>query len=309
MEMEQENAWTWLDGEWLPKDKALITVGTHSLHYGLGCFEGIRSYSCDAGPAIFRLDAHLERLEGSAKILGLELPFQRERLRDVCIEAVRRNRLGDGYIRPLVFLGDEKLGMDTTGLSVRVAVLAWAWGRYLGPDALERGVRAKISSWSRHHPNVMPCRAKSVAAYTNSILAAREARSEGYDEAILLDTDGFVAEGPGENLFVVRRGEILEPEMTVALDGITRRTIHALAADLGLPLRACRLTRDDLYLADEAFFVGTAAEITPVTEIDRRRVGKGEPGPMTRSLQERYFALVRGKDEARADWLTPVGSA
>lgn len=302
--MEQGQAWTWLDGEWLPREKALVTVGTHSLHYGLGCFEGIRTYVGTGGPTIFRLDDHLERLAQSAKLLGLDLPVEHDVIRRVCIEATTRNHLGDGYIRPLVFLGDERLGMDTTGLSVRVAVLAWNWGRYLGINALEHGARVKISSWARLHPNVQPCRAKSVAGYTNSILAAREARADGYDEAILLDTEGFVAEGPGENVFVVRHGEILEPELTVALDGITRRTVHALASEQGLSVRACRLTRDDLCLADEAFFVGTAAEITPIVEVDRRRVGDGKRGPLTKRLQESYFACVRGEAVAHADWLT-----
>lgn len=306
MKFSEREGWIWLDGEWLPWQNAQVHLATHTLHYGLGCFEGIRCYAGAQGVAVFRLDEHLERLEDSAKVLGLALPYSRATLREVCLEAARRNGLGDAYLRPLVFLGDERLGINPAGVRVRVAVLGWPWGAYLGPQALEQGVRARISSWARLHPNTHPCRAKAIAAYTNAILAAKEARDDGFDEAILLDTEGFVAEGPGENVFVVKHGALIEPEVTVALAGITRRTLHTLAADLGLSVCSTRLTRDDLYLADEVFFCGTAVEITPVVEIDRRRIGNGTRGPLTAALQARYFATVRGEHPAHAAWLTPL---
>ncbi|WP_341679395.1 branched-chain amino acid transaminase [Niveibacterium sp. SC-1] len=306
MASQMKDGWIWMDGEFRRGEAATVHVGTHTLHYGLGCFEGIRSYAGPDGVHVFQLDAHIERLAESARLLGLELPYSQDTLAAACIETVRRNGLTDGYLRPLVFLGDERLGIDPEGLSVHVAIMAWSWGRYLGPEALDKGVRARISSWQRHHPNVMPTRAKSIASYTNSILASREARAEGYDEAILLDTEGFVAEGPGENIFVVRKGRLIEPDLVVALDGITRRTVHALARTLGLELESARLTRDALYLADEVFFSGTAAEITPVVEIDRKRVGDGRPGPVTRALQEAFFAAVRGQSSAHREWLSAV---
>lgn len=306
MSMENRDGWIWMDGQWLPWREAKVHAMTHTLHYGLGCFEGIRAYATPAGPAIFRLDEHVERLFDSAHILGLALPFERADIRAACCEAVRRNGLDGGYIRPLVFLGAEKAGVDPLGAATHVMVAAWPWGAYLGDGAMERGIRVKVASFARHHVNVQMCRAKSVSTYTNSILACREARAEGYDEALLLDTDGFVAEGPGENVFVVKRGVIYEPEITSALDGITRRTLQVLAADAGYEIRARRITRDELYIADEVFFTGTAAEITPVVEVDRRRVGSGRPGPLTRELQRRFFACVRGEDAAHVDWLTRV---
>lgn len=307
MTFSDRDGWIWLDGNWLPWRNAQVHLATHTLHYGLGCFEGIRCYQGPQGVNLFRLDDHLARLEDSAKVLGLNLPFDRATLGEVCQESVRRNGLTDGYLRPLVFLGDERLGINPAGIRVRVAVLGWPWGAYLGPQALENGVSVRVSSWARLHPNTHPCRAKAIAAYTNAILAAREARDDGFDEAILLDTDGFVAEGPGENVFIVKRGELIEPELTVALDGITRRTIHALAADLGLTVRAARLTRDDLYIADEVFFCGTAVELTPVVTVDRRPVGNGQRGPLTASLQKRFFACMRGEITARSEWLTRCG--
>lgn len=306
MSMENRDGWIWMDGQWLPWREAKVHAMTHTLHYGLGCFEGIRAYPTAAGPAIFRLDEHIERLFDSAHILGLALPFERADIRAACCEAVRRNGLEGGYIRPLVFLGAEKAGVDPLGAATHVMVAAWPWGAYLGDGALERGIRVKVASFARHHVNVQMCRAKAVSTYTNSILACREARAEGYDEALLLDTDGFVAEGPGENVFMVKRGVIYEPEITSALDGITRRTLQVLAEEAGYGIRARRITRDELYIADEVFFTGTAAEITPVVEVDRRRVGSGRPGPVTQELQRRFFACVRGEDAAHADWLTPA---
>lgn len=307
MSMEDRGGWIWMDGQWLPWRDAKVHAMTHTLHYGLGCFEGIRAYATADGPAVFRLDDHVERLFDSAHILGLEMPFDRDALRSACCEAISRNGLASGYIRPLVFLGAEKAGIDPAGAAVHVMVAAWVMNAYLGDKGMEQGIRVKVASFARHHVNVQMCRAKSVSTYTNSILACREARAEGYDEALLLDTDGFVAEGPGENVFVVKRGVIWEPEITSALDGITRRTIHALAQEAGYEIRARRITRDELYVADEVFFTGTAAEITPVVEVDRRRVGSGQPGVMTRELQQRFFAAVRGEDRRHAEWLTRVG--
>lgn len=307
MSMEDRDGWIWMDGHWLPWRDARVHAMTHTLHYGLGCFEGIRAYATADGPAVFRLDDHVERLFDSAHILGLEMPFDRDTLHSACCEAISRNGLASGYIRPLVFLGAEKAGIDPAGAAVHVMVAAWVMNAYLGDKGMERGIRVKVASFSRHHVNVQMCRAKSVSTYTNSILACREARAEGYDEALLLDTDGFVAEGPGENVFVVKRGVIWEPEITSALDGITRRTIHALAQEAGYEIRARRITRDELYVADEVFFTGTAAEVTPVVEVDRRRVGNGQPGVMTRELQQRFFAAVRGEDRRHAEWLTRVG--
>ncbi|ANQ83225.1 branched-chain-amino-acid transaminase [Azoarcus olearius] len=306
MSMEDRDGWIWMDGQWLPWREAKVHALTHTLHYGLGCFEGIRAYPTAHGPAVFRLDDHIERLFDSAHILGLAMPCTPAEVRAACLEAVRRNGLDGGYIRPLVFLGAEKVGVDPAGAATHVMVAAWQWGAYLGAQALERGIRVKVASFARHHVNVQMCRAKSVSTYTNSILACREARAEGYDEALLLDTDGFVAEGPGENVFVVKRGVIYEPEITSALDGITRRTLQTLATEAGYEIRARRITRDELYIADEVFFTGTAAEITPVVEVDRRRVGSGRPGPVTQALQRRFFACVRGEDPAHADWLAPA---
>lgn len=306
MRMEDRDGWIWLDGQWHPWREARVHVLTHTLHYGLGVFEGIRAYRTERGPALFRLDDHLERLFDSAHILGMGHGFSRETLAAACREILGRNGLEAGYLRPLLFLGAEKLGIDPTGAEVHAMIAAWPWQAYLGDGALERGIRVKISSFARHHVNVQMCRAKSVSTYTNSILATREAKADGYDEALLLDTDGFVAEGAAENVFMVKRGVLYEPEITSALDGVTRRTVHALAADMGLSLVSRRITRDELYCADEVFFTGTAAEITPVVEVDRRRVADGRPGTLTGELQRRYFDCVNGRDPARSEWLTYV---
>lgn len=304
--MQDHNSLIWLDGQWLPASEAKVSVLTHTLHYGYGCFEGIRAYETAAGPALFRLPEHLRRLEDSACILAIDMPFDRATLTEACREVVARNGLNSAYVRPLVFLGDEKLGVDPAGAKTHVMVAAWPWGTYLGGKALQAGIRVRVSSYARHHPNVQMCRAKAISAYANSILSVREARRDGYDEAILLDTEGYVAEGSSENLFIVRDGELLEPETTSALDGITRRTASTLACEAGLSVRAKRLTRDEVYCADEVFFTGTAAEITPVVEVDARRIGNGQPGPITRRLQQAYFAAVRGEDERHDDWLTPA---
>jgi branched-chain amino acid aminotransferase len=302
--MDDRDGWIWLDGDWLPWREARVHVLTHTLHYGYGCFEGIRAYETAGGPAIFRLDEHLRRLEDSCRILAIDLPRPRREIAAACREALSRNRLASGYIRPLVFLGSEKMGVDPAGAQSRLMVAAWPWGAYLGDKAIAEGIRVRVSSYARHHVNVQMCRAKAISTYANSILAVREARRDGYDEALLLDTDGFVAEGSGENVFLVRDGQLYEPQTTSALDGITRRTVHALAADLGMAVVAKPITRDELYCADEVFLTGTAAEVTPVVEVDRRPVGDGRPGPLTRRLQAAYFAAVRGEDERHPEWLT-----
>lgn len=304
--MQDRDGYIWLDGQWLPWREAKVHALTHTLHYGYGCFEGIRAYETANGPAIFRLDEHVRRLVDSAHILAIDLPVDRATLSSLCCEAIRRNELRSGYIRPLVFLGAEKLGVDPAGADTHVMVAAWPWGAYLGGNAIKDGIRVRVSSYARHHPNVQMCRAKAISTYANSILAVREARRDGYDEALLLDTEGYVAEGSSENVFIVRDGEVLQPETTSALDGITRRTVETLAREAGLTVRAKRITRDEVVCADEVFLTGTAAEITPVIEVDRRRIGTGQPGPVTRLLQQRYFACVSGEDASHTAWLTPI---
>jgi branched-chain amino acid aminotransferase len=292
----------WLDGRWLPWAEAVTHVMTHTLHYGLGAFEGVRAYAGRHGVHLFRLRDHTRRLLESARILKIAMPFDAATLERVQVQAVARNALGDAYVRPLLFLGPEKRGIDPTGAATHVAVAAWAWPGHFVGDALERGIRLRTASIARHHPAIHLCRAKSVATYTNSILALREARAEGRDDALLLDTDGCVAEASGANVFVVRDGVLLEPDSPSALDGITRRTVRTLATGLGLEQQRRRVTRDDAWIADEVFLCGTAAEITPVVEVDRRRIGDGTPGPITRALQARYLAAVRGKSHPQ--WLT-----
>ena len=242
----------------------------------------------------------------SAHILRIDIPFSAAALEAAQLEVVRANQLASGYIRPLAFLGAEKMGVNPDGAQVHVAIAAWPWNAYLGDDALEQGIRVKISSFARHHVNVQMCRSKSVSTYANSILANREDRDDGYDEALLLDTDGFVAEGSGENLFIVRDGRLIEPEIASALEGVTRRSIIELAGEMGIPVATRRITRDEVYIADEAFFTGTAAEVTPIVEVDRRRIGAGAPGPITRALQEKFFACVRGTDTTERGWLSYV---
>lgn len=292
----------WLDGRWLPWAEAVTHVMTHTLHYGLGVFEGVRAYDGRRGVHLFRLREHTRRLFESARILDIDMPFDAVTLERVQTEAVARNGLRDAYVRPLVFLGPEKRGIDPTGAATHVAVAAWAWSGPFVPHALDRGVTLRTSAFARHHPSIHLCRAKSVATYTNSILAVREARAEGRDDALLLDTDGCVAEASGANVFLVRDGVLIEPDGTSALDGVTRRTIRTLAVELGLAIERRRVTRDETWIADEVFLCGTAAEVTPVVEIDRRRIGHGTPGPVTRAVQERYFTAVRGA--IHPEWLT-----
>jgi branched-chain amino acid aminotransferase len=306
MSMSDRDGVIWFDGKLVPWREANIHVLTHSLHYGLAVFEGIRAYKTDKGTAIFRLHEHMERLANSAHIYQMLLPYSREQLAEACREVVRENKLESCYVRPIAFYGSEKMGVSPKGASVHVAIAAWPWGAYLGPEGLEKGIRVKTSSFARHHVNVTMARAKFAATYANSILANLEATADGYDEAMLLDVDGFVAEGSGENVFIVKNGKLYEPELTSALIGITRDAVIQLAGELGIPVISKRLTRDDVYIADEAFFTGTAAEVTPIRELDNRRIGSGARGPITQQIQSLYFDCVHGRVPGRLEWLTPV---
>jgi branched-chain amino acid aminotransferase len=306
MSMSDRDGFIWYDGKLVPWREANTHVLTHSLHYGLSLFEGLRAYKTVNGTAIFRLQEHTDRLFNSAHIFRMNMPWDKETLIEAQKEVVRVNNLESGYIRPVAFYGSEKMGISPHGASTHVAVAAWPWGAYLGEEGMERGIRIKTSSFTRHHVNVTMCRAKYAASYANSILAHMEAVDDGYDEALLLDVDGFVAEGAGENLFIIRDGQIYEPEIASALVGITRTTIHALAKDFGYTIISKRLTRDDVYTADEAFFTGTAAEVTPIRELDRRQIGAGRRGPITTQLQARFFDVVNGRVPEYAHWLTLV---
>jgi branched-chain amino acid aminotransferase len=299
----------WLDGRFVPWDEAQVHVLTHTLHYGLGAFEGIRCYEgADGSSAIFRLPEHIDRLYDSAHILRIEIPFERDELIAACVETVRVNRLHSCYLRPLVFLGDGEMGLAAVSNPVRVAIAAWPWGAYLGEDGLLRGVRVCTSSFQRMHVNTHMTKAKAVGNYVNSILAAVEARSGGYDEALLLDTDGYVAECSGENFFILRNGRAKTPPLTSVLSGITRDTVIRLLSALGVPLEEERFSRDEAYIAHEAFMTGTAAEVTPVREIDGRKIGAGRPGPITLELQRRFRSIVRGEVSEYRSWLTAVAS-
>jgi branched-chain amino acid aminotransferase len=294
----------WYDGAFVPWRSATTHVLSHSLHYGLSVFEGVRVYATAKGPALFRLEEHTARLAGSAHVYGMKLPYDRDTLMAAQVDAVRENALGHGYVRTLAFYGPEKLGVSPRGARVHVVVAAFPWGAYLGEEAEQRGIRVKTSSFVRAPVNASLPRAKIAATYANSILAHQEAADDGYDEALLLDVHGFIAEGAGENLFMVKGGVLFEPMPTSALLGITRDTVITLARELGHEVLARPLTRDDVYLADEAFFCGTAAEVTPIVELDRRRIGNGEPGPVTRRLIASFRAAVRGDDARHGAWLT-----
>jgi len=307
--MHDRDGWIWHDGKLVPWRNATTHVLTHSLHYGLAVFEGVRAYATVDGTAIFRLREHTERLFDSAHIYMMKIPYSRAVLIEAQREVVRANGLESCYVRPIAFYGSEKMGVSPKGATVHVAIAAWPWGAYLGPEAHERGIRVKTSSYARHHVNVTLPRAKLAATYANSILATLEASQDGYDEALLLDVDGFVAEGSGENVFIVKNGRLYEPELTSALTGITRDTVITLARELGYEVVSRRLTRDDVYIADEAFFCGTAAEVTPIVELDRRAIGGGAPGAVTRALQRAFFDAVSGRDPRHRDWLTPVAAS
>ena len=306
MSMSDRDGFIWFDGKLVPWREATTHVLTHSLHYGLSVFEGVRAYKTDAGTAIFRLAEHTDRLFNSARIYLMQMPYGKDELMAAQREVVRANKLEACYLRPIAFYGSEKMGVSPKGAKVHVAIAAWPWGAYLGSDALEKGIRVKTSSFARHHINVTMARAKFAGTYANSILANQEATMDGYDEALLLDVDGFVAEGSGENVFVIKNGKIYEPELTSALVGITRDAVTSLAADIGVTVEARRLTRDDIYIADEAFFTGTAAEVTPIRELDNRPIGSGSCGPITKKLQSMFFDVVNGRDPKYKSWLTPV---
>ncbi len=309
MSMADKDGFIWYDGKLVPWRDANTHVLTHSLHYGLAVFEGLRTYNTVNGPAIFRLDEHVERWFNSAKIYMMNMPYDMDTLLEAHKEVVRANKLDSCYVRPIAFYGSEKMGVSPRGATVHVAIAAWPWGAYLGPEALENGIRVKTSSFARHHVNVTMARAKFAATYANSILANMEAVDHGYDEALLLDVDGFVAEGAGENIFIVKKGKIYEPEIASALMGITRDTVITLAKDLGYEVVSKRMTRDDVYIADEAFFSGTAAEITPIRELDGRIIGAGKRGPVTAKIQKLFFDVVNGKVAKYRDWLAPVTAA
>ena len=296
----------WYDGKLVDWRSATTHVLTHTLHYGMGVFEGVRAYKTDRGAAIFRLQDHTDRLFNSAHILQMKMPFSKQEISDAMRASVRENKLESAYIRPMAFYGAEAMGIAAKTLSTHVICAAWSWGAYMGDEALTRGIRVKTSSFSRHHVNITMCKAKANGNYMNSILAHQEAAQDGYDEALLLDVDSFVAEGSGENIFIVRKGKLYTPDLTSALEGITRDTIVQLAKELGYEVIEKRITRDEVYTADEAFFTGTAAEVTPIRELDNRNIGSGTRGPITEKLQALYFDVVKGKSAKHADWLTLV---
>ena len=304
--MSDRDGFIWYDGKLVPWRDATTHVLTHSLHYGLAVFEGVRAYKTDEGTVIFRLAEHTQRLLNSARIYLMQIPYAKDQLMAAQREVVRANKLESCYLRPIAFYGSEKMGVSPKGARVHVAIAAWPWGAYLGADALEKGIRVKTSSFARHHINVTMARAKLSGTYANSILANQEATMDGYDEALLLDVDGFVAEGSGENIFVVKNGKLYEPELTSALVGITRDSVIALASEIGIEVQAKRLTRDDVYIADEAFFTGTAAEVTPIRELDNRPIGNGLCGPITKKLQSLFFDVVNGRNSKYKSWLTPT---
>jgi branched-chain amino acid aminotransferase len=306
MSMSDRDGVIWFDGKMVPWREAQIHVLTHTLHYGMGVFEGVRAYKAEQGTAIFRLGEHTNRLFESAHILGMPMSYDKETLNQAQIAAVKDNNLDSAYLRPMCFYGSEGMGLRADNLKVHCIVAAWEWGAYLGADNMKNGIRIKTSSITRHHVNITMCRAKANGNYMNSMMALQEALRDGYDEALLLDVDGFVAEGSGENIFIVKNGVIYTPELTSALDGITRKTLIQLAKDEGFDVKEKRITRDEVYVADEAFFTGTAAEVTPIRELDGRKIGIGQRGPITEKLQSHYFDVVHGRVDKYKDWLTYV---
>lgn len=306
MSMSDRDGVIWYDGKLVPWREANTHVLTHTLHYGMGVFEGVRAYETAEGPAIFRLQEHTKRLFNSAKILGMKLPYTQDEINQAHIDVVKANNLHSCYFRPMAYYGAAKLGVAPQADDVQVILAAWPWGAYLGEEGMKRGIRVRVSSFTRHHPNIHMIKAKANGNYLNSILANTEATRDGYDEAILLDAQGYVAEGSGENIFVVNEGRLYTPALDVALDGITRKSVIAIAEEMGLPVIEKRITRDELYAADEVFFTGTAAEVTPIREIDNREIGIGERGPITTEIQQRYFDIVEGKNPAYRHWLTYV---
>jgi len=307
MTFAERDGLIWLDGEMVPWREAKVHVLTHTLHYGLGVFEGVRAYRTpDRGTCIFRLQEHTNRLFNSAKILGMAMPYDRETVNEAQRAVVRENDLEEAYLRPLCFYGSEAMGLRAENLQTHVMIASWEWPSYMDPEARERGIKVRTSSFTRHHVNITMCKAKACGNYINSMLALREAIDSGAEEALLLDNEGYVAEGSGENIFLVRGDRIYTPDLTSCLDGITRATVFSLAAELGYTIEERRITRDEVYIADEAFFTGTAAEVVPIRSLDGREIGEGRRGPVTEKLQAMYFDAVRGKRPENAAWLTPV---
>ncbi len=306
MSMADRDGKIWKDGKLVDWRDANLHMLTHSLHYGMAVFEGVRAYKTNDGTAIFRLKEHTQRLFNSAKIFQMVIPFDMDTLIEAQREVVRVNQLESCYLRPLVWIGSEKMGVSARGNTIHVGIAAWPWGAYLGEEGLKRGIRVKTSSFTRHHVNVSMVRAKASGYYINSILANQEVTAEGYDEALLLDTDGYVSEGAGENVFIVRNGKIFTPDLASCLDGITRDAVLTMARDTGIEVIEKRITRDEVYCADEAFFTGTAAELTPIRELDNRQIGTGSRGPVTEKLQSLFFDVVSGKSDKYRHWLTKV---
>ena len=296
----------WFDGVLKPWRECTTHVLTYTLHYGVGCFEGVRAYATPKGTAVFRLKEHTQRLFNSAKILGMAMPWDADAINAAVLSVLKANKLKEAYIRPMVFYGAEGMGLRAAGLKTHVIIGAWSWGAYLGADNMEKGIRVKTSSFARHFVNAALCRAKANGQYINSMMALNEVLRDGYDEAIMLDTNGFIAEGSAENIFLVMNGALHTPDLTACLDGVTRRTVIQLARDLKLPVIERRITRDEVVIADEAFFTGTAAEVTPIREVDNRTVGKGSRGPVTEKLQKAYLQLVKGEPSKHSEWLTLV---
>ena len=307
MSFDDRDGKIWFDRELVPWRDAKVHVLTHTLHYGMGVFEGVRGYDTEShGPAIFRLKEHTQRMFNSAKIIGMDMPFEKEEVNQAQRTVFRENKLSEGYLRPMAFLGSEQMGLRADCLSTHLIVAAWEWPSYMSPEALEKGIRIHTSSYTRHHVNVTMCKAKANGNYMNSMMALREALDNGYDEALMLDVDGYVAEGSGENVFIVRDGVLYTPELTSCLDGITRGTVIQLANEQGYEVREKRITRDEVYIADEAFFTGTAAEVLPICEMDNRTIGEGVRGPITSLMQSLYFDAVRGRNNDHPEWLTPI---
>jgi branched-chain amino acid aminotransferase len=306
MSFSDRDGTIWSDGELIPWRDAKTHVLTHTLHYGLGVFEGVRAYATERGPAIFRLQDHTQRLHNSAKILGMSMPYDIETLNEAQITVVRKNKLDSAYLRPLAYYGSEGMGIRADMLETHLMIAAWAWGSYLGEEGMEKGIKVRTSSYTRHHVNSTMCQAKACGNYINSILALQEAIASGAEEALMLDPNGYVMEGSGENIFIVKDGLIYTPDITSALDGITRKTLMQLAEECGYTIKECRITRDQVYIADEAFFTGTAAEVTPIQSLDGREIGSGRRGPITERLQALYFDVVAGRSKAHENWLTYI---
>jgi branched-chain amino acid aminotransferase len=307
MSMADRDGWIWYDGKMVPWGNATTHVLTHTLHYGLGVFEGVRAYKTVDGPAIFRLNEHTDRFFRSAQIFAMKIPFSKEAINEAQLACVRENKLESCYIRPIAFYGSHAMGVAAKSNPVIVAVAVWPWGAYLGADALERGIRVRTSSFTHHHPNITMCNAKAVCNYAVSILANQEVTHDGYEEAMLLDPQGFVCQGSGENVFLVRDGVLHTPDLSGgALNGITRDSIITFANELGIRVVERRITRDEFYIADEAFFTGTAAEVTPIREYDNRQIGEGKRGPITTKLQKLFFDAVNGRNPSKKGWLTKV---